>query len=268
MKNKRKKIAFFDIDGTLTSEKDGAIPMSAANAIRAARANGNLMFLNTGRCFQNIEERFRAVGFDGYVCGCGTDIYCGETRLLHIVQSHDVTMALLRAAREADIDILFESSGAVAFDLSRAIKHPAAIAQYEAFRRRGYDMPRDLEASEFVCDKFVVWYENESQLSLFRETSDALFSCIDRGGTFREFVPIGYSKATGLLTVLAHCKIPLENAYAFGDSSNDVPMLSCVKNSVAMGNASPESLKERVSFVTKRASEDGIAFALKRFGFI
>ena len=42
-----KKIAFFDIDGTLTSEIDGSIPESAVYAIRAARANGNLMFINT-----------------------------------------------------------------------------------------------------------------------------------------------------------------------------------------------------------------------------
>ena len=56
-----KKIAFFDIDGTLTSEIDGSIPESAVYAIRAARANGNLMFINTGRCFQNVEQRFRDV---------------------------------------------------------------------------------------------------------------------------------------------------------------------------------------------------------------
>ena len=63
------KIAFFDIDGTLTSEKDGSVPKSASDAIRRARAAGNLMFINTGRCFQNVEERFREVGFDGYDAG-------------------------------------------------------------------------------------------------------------------------------------------------------------------------------------------------------
>ena len=36
-----RKIAFFDVDGTLTSEIDGSIPASTVNAIRAARANGN-----------------------------------------------------------------------------------------------------------------------------------------------------------------------------------------------------------------------------------
>lgn len=50
------KIAFFDIDGTLTSEVDGRVPADAAAAIAGARANGNLMFINTGRCFQNVES--------------------------------------------------------------------------------------------------------------------------------------------------------------------------------------------------------------------
>ncbi len=72
-----RKIAFFDIDGTLTSEIDGSVPEDAAWAIARARENGHLMFLNTGRCFQNVEPRFRRIGWDGYVCGCGTNIYCG-----------------------------------------------------------------------------------------------------------------------------------------------------------------------------------------------
>ena len=59
-----------------------------------------------------------------------------------------------------------------------------------------------------------------------------------------------------------------EDAYAFGDSNNDLPMLSYLPNSVSMGNAYPASLFDRVSFVTKKASEDGIAFALEHFSFL
>ena len=53
-----KKIAFFDIDGTLTSEIDGSIPQSAITAIRKARANGNLMFLNTGKDISKTQVTF------------------------------------------------------------------------------------------------------------------------------------------------------------------------------------------------------------------
>lgn len=263
-----KKIAFFDIDGTLTSELDGTVPESAIAAIRGARANGNLMFLNTGRCFQNVEKRFRDVGFDGYVCGCGTNLYCGGREILHVAQTHEITMQLLQKARETGIDILFESRMKIAFDLSRPLSHPNAIRQYEAFAARNYAMPEDLENPNFFCDKFVIWYERPEQLASFREVSDLYFSCIDRGGTFREFVPHGYSKATGIQLVLDYYGLQKEDAYAFGDSNNDLPMLSFLPNSVAMGNAAPASLFGQVSYVTAKASEDGIKLALEHFGFI
>lgn len=262
-----RKIAFFDIDGTLTSEIDGVIPDSAIAAIRSARANGHLMFINTGRCFQNVEKRFRDVGFDGYVCGCGTNLYCDGKEILHVAQTHETTLKLLKKARELDIDILFESRKEVAFDLNKPLRHPDAIRQYESFASRYYDMPEDLENPNFFCDKFVIWYERPEQLAAFREVSDPSFECIDRGGTFREFVPHGYSKATGIQYVLDYYGIDKKDAYAFGDSNNDLPMLTYLPNSVAMGNASPASLFDIVSHVTANASEDGISLALKHLGF-
>lgn len=263
-----RKIAFFDIDGTLTSEIDGRIPESATLAIRKARENGHLMFINTGRCFQNVGKRFREIGFDGYVCGCGTNIYCDDKEVLHIAQSHETISVILKAARECDVDILFESRNFVAFDLSRPFHHPNATKLYHSFIKRGYDMPEDLENPNFFSDKFVIWYKNETQLTTFRRVSDKYFTCIERGGNFCEFVPLGYSKATGIQFVLDHYGLSKSDAYAFGDSANDLSMLSYLENSVAMGNSSPESLFSMVSYVTTKASEDGIANALKHLRFI
>lgn len=264
----KRKIAFFDIDGTLTSEKDGSVPDSAVLAIRNARINGNLMFINTGRCLQNVEERFRSIGFDGFICGCGTNIYCSGQEILHVRQNHDLTAAILEQARLADVDILFESREEVCFDLSRPLKHPKAIRQYYAFLDRQYDMSHSVDSQDFTCDKFVIWFQTESSLQEFRRISDQNYCCIDRGGNFREFVPYGYSKATGIQMVLDHYHLTKDAAYAFGDSNNDLPMLKFLDNSVAMGNASPESLFGQVSYITDKASENGIANALERFGFL
>lgn len=263
-----RKIAFFDIDGTLTSEIDGSIPESAVWAIEKARKNGHLMFINTGRCFQNVEQRFRDIGFDGYVCGCGTNIYCDGRDVLYVSQTHETIMKILQTARKTGVDILFESRKEVAFDLSRPLTHPDARRHYNIFLKQGYSMPEDLENPNFFCDKFVIWYQDEHQLTEFRKVSDACFECIDRGGTFREFVPRGYSKATGIQYVLDYYKIPLENAYALGDSNNDLSMLSYVPGSIAMGNSNPASLFNLVAYVTEKASADGIRLALEHFDFI
>lgn len=263
-----RKIAFFDIDGTLTSETDGSVPEDAAAAIAQARANGHLMFINTGRCFQNVEPRFRDIGWDGYVCGCGTNIYCDGRDVLYVSQTHSTIMRILEAARRADVDILFESRAQVAFDLTRPLRHPRALRQYQIFADQGYSMPEELENPNFFADKFVIWYQEEAQLAAFRQVSDRWFDCIDRGGTFREFVPRGYSKATGIQFVLDHYGLTLEDAYALGDSNNDLSMLSYVPHSIAMGNANPTSLFAQVEYVTAPSSQGGVRQALTHYQFI
>ena len=263
-----RKIAFFDIDGTLTSERDGSIPDSVVTSIRKARAAGHLMFINTGRCFQNVEPRFRAIGFDGYVCGCGTNIYYKEQELFYHYQSHEMVQKLLHAARETDVDILFESRQEVVFDRSRPFHHAKAKKLYYEFRDRHYDMSHEPEAEDFVCDKFLIWYQTPDQLVTFRKVSDPYFECIDRGGEVREFVPYPYSKASGIRYLLDYFSIPIEDAYAFGDSNNDLAMLKYVPHSVVMGNAEDPGLFKIADYITRKASEDGIARALEHLGFL
>lgn len=66
---------FFDIDGTLiTTDGKRTFPESAKRALREARERGHLVYINTGRVMENVDDFIREVGFDGYVCGCGTYI--------------------------------------------------------------------------------------------------------------------------------------------------------------------------------------------------
>lgn len=268
----KQKIAFFDIDGTLTSEIDGSVPESTKRAIKTARENGHLMFINTGRCMLNVEKRFLDVGFDGVIAGCGTNIYCstdsGLQELLYVSQQHSIANEILQHSRKFRLDILFESKDKLCFDTSKPFITAGGIRQYNDFLNENYDLSHCPDASDFTCDKFVVWFENINDLSSFRKVSDQYFTCIDRGGAFREFVPIGYSKATGIQFVLNHYGISIADSYAFGDSNNDLSMLTYVKTSVAMGNSIPGSLFSKVSYVTVKSSENGIEKALKHFNFI
>ena len=93
------------------------------------------------------------------------------------------------------------------------------------------------------------------------------FTFIEREGSFWEAVPKGFSKATGIKYLLDYYKIPIENAYVFGDSNNDLEMLQYVPNSIAMGVCSPE-VKAIASYRTARVEEDGIRKAMEHFGII
>ena len=91
-----RKMLFFDIDGTLVAEGTHYLPQSAVNAIRKARENGHLVFINTGRTRFSIDDFLEEIGFDGYVCGCGTAIMLEKRRFLKIHLQKNIVGKLLR----------------------------------------------------------------------------------------------------------------------------------------------------------------------------
>ncbi len=54
MNNNRTKALFFDIDGTLLSEKTRRVPDSAKEALKQAREKGHLVLINTGRVYPHL----------------------------------------------------------------------------------------------------------------------------------------------------------------------------------------------------------------------
>lgn len=267
--NTNSRIVFFDIDGTLTSEKDGKVPASAVKAIQAARTRGHKMFLCSGRTRISIEDRFLAVGFDGVIAGCGTHIFLenGET-ITHHTLSPESTHLLLSSARKNDIDILFEAASFVAFDSTRPLKHPISFDHLKTFSLRGLDVFPNVDAQNFATDKLCIFSDDHAAVSRFLSVSDPLLDCIVRGNGMYELVPRGYSKATGIQNVLDYYGMTIDQAYVFGDSNNDLSMLRYVPHSIVMGNAYPPELKKEAWYVTKKASEDGILLALNDLGFL
>ena len=67
--------------------------------------------------------------------------------------------------------------------------------------------------------------------------------------------------------MLKHYGIPLEQAYVFGDSTNDLPMFEYAVNGIVMG-CHAEELEPYATFITKTVEEDGVAYAMKSLGIL
>lgn len=260
-------IVFFDIDGTIISDDDRHIvPESAVNAIRNARRNGHLMYINTGRTIMNVEQELRDIGFDGYVCGCGTYIECGGKVLLNRTVPKKLCHEIADLIYECDMTPVYERSDS--FFIDKRIREIGGFtALKELFKKQGKEFSHDISDADFGFDKLVAWYDEKSNIEKFMRGVEKEFDYIDRGYGFCELAVKGYSKGTGIEAVCAHHDIPISDAVAIGDSLNDLPMLEAVPNSVAMGG-SVEKLKRKSSFVTKDLYEDGIEYALKHFKLI
>lgn len=261
-----RKIIFFDVDGTLITE-DGRsfIPESTKKAIAKARENGNLTFINTGRTAFNLSSKIKSLGFDGYLCGCGTYIEYQNKVILYNKLDSNFCRKIADIVRECKASPVYERIDGIFFDDDA---EPASGIDYykNYFLESGICIDNRVSDLNFSFDKFVVWRNKDTDMKRFVSEIEKDFTIIDRGDDFFEMVPVGFSKATAIDLILKELNIKIEDAYAIGDSTNDLPMLTAVPNSIAMGGAS--TIYPYVSYITKPICEDGIEYALRHFNII
>lgn len=259
-----RKIIFFDIDGTILSHRNYTISASTKSAIRKAKEKGHLTFVNTGRTFSEIDEEIKSVGFDGYVCGCGTCIYHDSSIIFHTKLESDISKNIIKDLERLNINAVMEGNHAIYF--SRQLVNPRLQHVYDMYKDLGFNV-RTFDDPDMTFDKFCIWIDLESDVQAFCDIYKDQFDFISRDNLFLEVIPTGYSKATGIKYLLSHLNLSHENTYAFGDSANDLTMLHYVKHSIGMGN-SEEEIKKIVTYITKDVDDDGIAHALKHFNII
>lgn len=262
----KKSVLFFDIDGTLLSEVTGKIPASALRALEQAGENGHLLFINTGRTVCSIPAEIRRFPFDGYLCGCGTCIvYQGETLFsssLDRIRGKEIIKKMfscgLSGLAEGPEDVYFPERITRFDNLERTRRY---------FRTRGMGMEAYIESGDFIYDKLFVYADENSDRDGFFQYIKEEMDVVDRGGNTYEVIQKGYTKATACDFIIQKLGFQKEDAYVFGDSSNDLDMFRFAEHAVAMGEHA-EILEPYTEFVTSRVEEDGIETALKHYKLI
>ncbi|WP_244834575.1 Cof-type HAD-IIB family hydrolase [Clostridium sp. BJN0001] len=262
-----KNIIFFDIDGTLVSEKTHTVCDSAKKALKMAKEKGNLIFINTGRPVSEIDDELRKLDFDGYICGCGTYIEYEGKVLFYKGLGNNLSKKVASELKELKIDGILEGRNDIYYDREENIKSSEVKRILKEHRRAGFYKGSLWDDSNINFDKFVVWYEKEEQFKKLYEEFSNLFDFIHRDDKFYEIVPKGFSKATGIRDVIKLLDIPKENTYSLGDSTNDLEMLEFSEHSIAMGN-SHKKLFDICSYVTDDIEENGIYNALEHYSLI
>ena len=258
-----KKLLFFDIDGTLLDEKTGKIPESAVEAIKKARENGHLVFINSGRTASFVGGEVEKIEFDGRLCGCGTYIEYNGKVLEHRTLTKEQQEKIIRLLRDCRIDAIVEGRYKNYFDIPEKI----VVDEFRKFAET-YPFPCSTWEDETInFDKFFMYVNKNSDFKTFLAELESDFDFIDREQGFYEVLPKGCSKANSIRYIVDYLGMSMENTISFGDSNNDLPMIECTNMSVGMGNSS-KGVLEKVTFVTKRVEEDGIHYAMEHFGLI
>lgn len=261
-----KKIIFFDIDGTIISEdKNSFIPESTLKAISSAQKNGCYTYVNTGRTLCNIEKRIRDINFDGYICGCGTYIEHQGKNIFYHKTPDNICRFIEDSIKRSGAVPVYEGRDALYYDESFE-SNKRLVSFRNEFLKKNVPLLRMGENPEFNFDKFIAWTNDNTDRELFETAVSSHYTMIDRGRGLFENVPLGFSKARGIYKILEILDIDIKNAYAIGDSMNDLSMLQAVPNSIAMGQG--KSVHKYVSYITTDIYNDGIWNALKHFELI
>lgn len=280
------RIIFLDVDGTILAHGAEIAP-STVRAIRAARENGHLVLLCTGRAAGAIDNQVLEIGFDGVVSNGGAHAVVGDETILAETMPRPALDRLMSYFDEHGVryflqshDGVFASAGVRAF-----------IADYVAERRRrnaddtaaegvaesdeptpGERFAPIEEADLDLIAKAVFVSSHADTVERAQEDLGDAFHVIPGsmplpGGSNGEIGMRGTNKGSGILAVLDHLGRPAVEAVGIGDSWNDIEMFEVCGTSIAMAEADA-SLQELAGEVTTGVLDDGIWNAFVRHGII
>ena len=122
--------------------------------------------------------------------------------------------------------------------------------------------------------KIDATFETLEAAERFMKELDPSLTFIPAGGytsTFGakagEMMMKGVSKGAAIKDFMESIGEPIENAYAFGDSANDIEMLEMAGTAIAMGNGA-ELAKAVADYVTDTVDNDGLYNAMRHYKLI
>lgn len=259
------KYVFFDVDGTLWDD-DMIIPESTIYAIRKLRENGHKAIICTGRARASLTSKeLFSIGFDGIIAACGTYVELDGKCVFEQLMETDEVKRVLDILSKYKMPVVLEGSTDYWIDAWGFGDDPYVDYLYEDLKEHahtihGYD--KAMSINKFSTD---ILPETDYE-SIKRELSDN-YQILEHAGNVVEFVPMNFSKETGVEWLCNYLGIDINDVYAFGDSINDLEMFEVVGHAVAMGNATPVA-KECAEYVTDHINEDGLKKALEHYGLI
>lgn len=260
----KKKALFFDIDGTIWNGKN-EIPPSTIEAIRTARGNGHLAFLNTGRTRSFMQnEKLLSIGFDGIVSGCGTLIEYQERIIFYKELETELVEHTLGIVRKYGLRPILEGKDYLYMDYEEFCEDPYG-------RKVMAEMGENLLG---IAEEWGKWKISKFSCATEEADQESCYAALEEYYDFKvhdipvvEMVPKGFDKGTGIMEVCRLLEIDIADTYAFGDSVNDLEMLRAAGVGICMGNGS-DLAKEASDYITTPMEEDGIWNACRHFGLI
>ncbi|SCP98416.1 Cof-type HAD-IIB family hydrolase [Anaerobium acetethylicum] len=263
----KSSIVFFDIDGTIFDFQHGVIE-STKKAIKELIENGHYAVLCTGRSRARVyDDIFMDIGFSGVVAGCGTYVEYEKEILCNHEVPHHIAKSAVKTLRKYGLVPVLEGSQYMYYDLDEYTTdidyYRDKIEEKVGINRK----PITGNENTLYINKISAKKTPNCNLEMAIKELSPYYYPIQHEGITVEFVPHGFSKASGIEFLIKKLGKNKRNTFAFGDSINDFDMIQYVEHGIAMGNSS-KTLKKVADYITTDRLNDGIYNGLKHFELI
>ena len=272
-----RKIIFLDIDGTLTPAGSNTPPESAMRAVRAAQANGHLVFLCTGRNPAMLAPVL-ALGFEGAVAGAGGYVFAGDRVLFDCPMTREQLDTGMRLLKEQGVFRTIEARDATWGDedlgdfLAQAGEGNSELVRWRKALAEQLNIRPMREYDGSPIYKIVFMCKTADQLVPARQALEKDFNFVVQDVAAHqclngELINRKFDKGRGVRIVADAFGVAIGDTIGFGDSMNDLEMIETVGYSVCMDNGSP-ALKAKSDLVCPSVEEDGLAWAFEKLGLV
>ncbi|MGR3742406.1 HAD family hydrolase [Companilactobacillus sp. DQM5] len=98
----------------------------------------------------------------------------------------------------------------------------------------------------------------------FKQLNLPEVSFVGSGYNYFEFTSDKAKKSSGVKYILDSENLSYDQAAAFGDGHNDLPMLKLIGTPIVMANAN-DDIKKHAKYITKSNKEDGVGFGIHKY---
>ncbi|GAA0372600.1 Cof-type HAD-IIB family hydrolase [Bacillus horti] len=254
------RIVFFDVDGTLTDYESGNISLSTKLAVKDLITKGYIVVAATGRPLSMCKQ-IQDLGIETFITANGGLVKYKENVIHKVPMNKNIVLEVMEFAHIENNGLSFYTED---FSMNGVKEKEILVALKETLSLDDYPV-----TNPFILDQeiyLLCLFANNETVQKYIQSFPHL--------TFKRWHPYvlnvlqeDVSKSLAIVKTLEYFGIDKSEAIAFGDGENDMDMLELVDLGIAMGNAT-EKLKDIAGYVTKKSSEDGIQYALKKLGII
>lgn len=258
------RVVACDLDGTLV-RSDGTVSERTRAAISRLEVGGGTFVVVTGRPARWMHDIAEQTGHHGVaVCSNGAVAYDLRT------ESILATDLLDSAAAAAVVDVLRATIDGIAFAVEQSHGGFGHEPAYTELVR--WDTPDKTIApiEELVAEpvvKLLARHPSVGPADLIAAAQRVIGdrATLTYGGVdgLLEISGLGVTKATGLARYVAGHGLGADDVVAFGDMTNDIPMLEWAGIGIAMANAHPDVVAV-ADELTDANDDDGVAAWLER----